>query len=663
MGGVGLASFLPRLGAGDRVQRKPRLEQQSAHGTSRPGGLSARGLEVTLPSAVGRRTWAYSRLVTANGSQDRGRRIYAAAVCVVGLTVLTAVIGLNSRIVDHPAVFVTLRAIGCIGVVAVALALSVRSSNNRRMPAALITAAGLLALSGLTNADSPWPFAIGRIAIPLSILGILYVSFAYPSGWIEDRTLSRLFEASAVVMAVLLAANLLLSDVSPVAGPFVRCSGRACPANPLNLVTLGNGASQALSTALALATGVALLGAAVLVARRLVNGTPLQRSGLSPLLVWALLAALGYGFFIILRGIDDGSGALTSAAVVVAVIIALLPFALALGINRGRVFAMEALERIMADLRKSSSLPALQRTISEAFADPQLVLLLWRRDSEDYVGLAGEPVDASEIECSRTLTQVRRDGETLAAVVHDPVLTDDVVDAVGAVVLMALDNARLQTDLSASITELEASRNRVAWAADRERRRIEQDLHDGAQQGLIALRVKLDLLHEVAGEDPGAIARGLADAGRRVDTALESIRSLAHGIYPAVLRDLGLSYALGSIARELPIEIAVHGTLTDRYPAEIETALYFCCAEALQNVAKHCGAEARADLWVSQRESRLQFVLIDDGPGFDPGLLRATHGIVGMRDRLAAVGGQLAIDSAPGRGTRIKGFVPTGLGG
>lgn len=574
---------------------------------------------------------------------------------------LTAVIGLDSRIVDRPAVFVTLRAVGCLGVVMVALAMSARSSTNQRMPAALIATAGLLALAGLTNADSPWPFAIGRIAIPLSILAIVYVAFAYPTGRIESRTVSRLLAGSAAAMIALLAANLLLSEVPPVAGPFVGCSGRACPGNPLSLVTLGNGASQALSTALALATGATLLGAAVLVARRLVNGTPVQRSGLSPLLVWAVASALGYAFFITLRGIDERAGALTSTSVVVAVIIALLPLALALGINRGRVFAMEALERIMAELRESSSLPALQRTISEAFADPELVLLLWRRDSEDYIGLAGELVDPSEIRRGRTLTEVRRDGETLAAVVRDSVLTDDVVDAVGAVVLMALDNARLQTDLSDSISELEASRNRVAWAADRERRRIEQDLHDGAQQGLIALRVKLDLLHEVAAEDPRAVGPGLADAGRRVDTALESIRSLAHGIYPSVLRDLGLSYALGSIARELPIDIAVHGTLTDRYPTEIETAVYFCCAEALQNVAKHCGADARADLWISQREERIQFVLIDDGPGFDPGLLLATHGIVGMRDRLAAVGGQLSIDSAPGHGTRVRGFVPTGL--
>ncbi len=128
-------------------------------------------------------------------------------------------------------------------------------------------------------------------------------------------------------------------------------------------------------------------------------------------------------------------------------------------------------------------------------------------------------------------------------------LSEHALEAAATAVSLALDNARLQQDLTTSIDELAASRKRVAWAADEERRRIEQDLHDGAQQGLVALRIKLSLLEDLATEDPESIAPALAEAGERVDKALDHIRSLAKGIYPAALRDLGLAYALGAVVR------------------------------------------------------------------------------------------------------------------
>ena len=201
----------------------------------------------------------------------------------------------------------------------------------------------------------------------------------------------------------------------------------------------------------------------------------------------------------------------------------------------------------------------------------------------------------------------------------------------------------------------------MAGAADEERRRIEQDLHDGAQQGLVALRINLALLAELAVEDPQSIAPALAEAGERIDKALDHIRSLAKGIYPPVLRDLGLAYALGAVVRDLPLEVDMRSNLKRRFATDVETAVYFCCVEALQNVAKHCGGSARVDMHASEEPSGLRFTIADDGPGFDPALITTTRGLTGMRDRLEAIGGELTVSSARGAGTTVTGRVPANL--
>ncbi len=530
-----------------------------------------------------------------------------------------------------------------------------------RMAALIVATSAALALGGLTAANSPVPFVLGRIAVSVSVLLIVYVCFAYPSGYIEQLSAARLLASSAVAMAVLLAANLLLSNVEPVAGPFVRCSGSECPSNPLNIVDIGHGAGKALSSGLALVTALSLAGAAVLVAVRAARSTPLQRRSLAPLLAWAALAAMSYAFFVSVRAIDDHAPLLTPAAVATAAIIAAMPLAIALGIARGRVFAMDALEHMIGAIAAESSMAGLQQAMSRAFADPRLQLLFWQSSDEGYVDVEGVAIELSAVGRYRKVTQLHHDGDTLAAVVHDPVLSEHALEAAASAVRLALDNARLQQDLTTSIDELAASRKRVAWAADEERRRIEQDLHDGAQQGLVALRIKLALLEELATEDPESIAPALAEAGERVDKALDHIRSLAKGIYPAVLRDLGLAYALGAVVRDLPLEVVVRADLKRRFATDVETAVYFCCVEALQNVAKHCGSGARVDLRAAEEPGGLRFVIADDGPGFDPAVITATRGLTGMRDRVEAIGGELTINSTRGAGTTVTGRVPARL--
>lgn len=588
-----------------------------------------------------------------------GFRALVACVGVLGLTGATGMMGLNSPIVDRPAVFVTLRTVGSLGMLAIALVALMRGSTGR-LAALLFAIAFVFALSGLTGSSAPGLFVIGRITIPLTILLLMYFCLAYPGGRIDDRVNSVLLALAAVGFAALLAANLLVSRVPPVAGPFVRCTDGGCPANPLNVLDLP-GTGRALSTALALWTTIILAATALLIARRLRNSTRLQCRSLAPQLTWAAVITVAYGFFIAVRAVDERARLLTPAAVIVAAIIAALPFAIALGMARGRVLAMSGLERmIIAGLGEHPSLAELQRTMSRAFADPTLELLIWRPAVERYVDIDGHEVELLATAPGRQVTRFGRNGTNLAAVAHDPALAveRDVLQAAGSAVSLALENARLSADLGSSIGELEASRKRLASAADEERRRIERDLHDGAQQGLIALRIKLSLLEELAAEDPSSVASGLADAGKQVDTALDQIRNLAQGIYPSVLRDFGLARALSAVARELPITVALHADLQRRFASEVETAVYFCCVEALQNVAKHCGARARVSLRLSDRPNGLEFFLVDNGQGFDPALITSTHGITGMRDRLAAIGGLLTISSTPGHGTIVTGHVP-----
>ena len=267
-----------------------------------------------------------------------------ALVGIVALTAVMVVIGLESPIVDRAATFVALRTVFCVGVVAIALVLLSRGMA-RRLVALLIVVGYTIAIAGLTGVDSPIPFAVGRVAIPVAILSTVYFCLAYPSGRIEDRAAFVTFAATATVVVVLDAANVLLSDIPPVAGPLVRCAGSACPENPFNVVSLGVGASRTLSSSLGLATTLAVFSAAVLTGRRAAQATRLQRRSLAPLFAWTILAALAYGSFVGVRAVDEHQRALDPGAVVVAAVIAALPFAIALGIARGRLLPCARLKR------------------------------------------------------------------------------------------------------------------------------------------------------------------------------------------------------------------------------------------------------------------------------------------------------------------------------
>jgi signal transduction histidine kinase len=195
-------------------------------------------------------------------------------------------------------------------------------------------------------------------------------------------------------------------------------------------------------------------------------------------------------------------------------------------------------------------------------------------------------------------------------------------------------------------------------AADGARRRIERNLHDGAQQHLVALAVKVRLVQQLAASDPVRAGALLDELGQDLQGAIDELRSLAHGIYPPLLSSRGLAEALAAACRRatIPAELVVEEL--GRYPPELESAIYFCCVEALQNGAKHAGTEATAQVRVWEEARTLRFEVRDDGTGFDLNGARLGAGLTNMADRLGAVGGFLDLDSAPGRGTVVGGRIP-----
>ncbi|WP_285579268.1 histidine kinase [Herbidospora sp. NBRC 101105] len=240
---------------------------------------------------------------------------------------------------------------------------------------------------------------------------------------------------------------------------------------------------------------------------------------------------------------------------------------------------------------------------------------------------------------------------------------DQVLVQLARQVGLALHNMRLDSALQASLDELrrrneelQASRLRIVTSADAARRAIERDLHDGAQQHLVALSVKLSLAGEIIAEDPDVARTMMGELREDVQGTIGALRELAHGVYPPLLRNHGLDQAMRSAARRSALPCAVSVDLPRRFSEETEAAVYFCCLEAIQNAGKHAGADAAIDVEITADDKVLRFTVTDDGAGFESA--GEGHGFVNMRDRLGAIGGTLTVDSAIGAGTTIRGEIP-----
>jgi signal transduction histidine kinase len=297
----------------------------------------------------------------------------------------------------------------------------------------------------------------------------------------------------------------------------------------------------------------------------------------------------------------------------------------------------------------------LEEGLAKALGDPGLVLAYRVPGERSYLDGRGQPVALPEPGGDRVAAAVERDGRELAMLVYDQSLDDDpeLVEAVAAAAAITLDDARLQAESTERLAELRASRERLVAAGDAERRRLERNLHDGAQQRLVSVALRLRMLQSRVSGDP-ALADELEAAGQELSEALEELRELARGIHPAVLNH-GLKAALDSLAARASVATTVSFESRERLPERVELAAYFVACEALANVAKYARA-TRASVRVSRRNGSAVIEIADDGVGGADET--AGTGLQGLADRVAALDGTLRILSPPGAGTVVTAELP-----
>jgi signal transduction histidine kinase len=458
------------------------------------------------------------------------------------------------------------------------------------------------------------------------------------------------------VFATLWIVTYILTRQPPLKTPLMMCTPH-CPRNVLSF-DLATRVGEPWQVPMLAAWIAIALGPPILLLRRArSSSTPLRRS-LTPVLVAATTSAVLLIVSLLLRLAGARLHSAFAAAYVevgtVAVTLAIL-----IGLARERLFFGEALVDFVNQLGKSP-VDDPQALLADAMRDPSLTIAYRRPGVGTYVNALGEQV--TDLPKDRAITWIERRGLPVAAVMYDPELADQerFVQAAGSAALMGLEKAQLEADLRASVADLEASRVRLMESANLERQRLERDLHDGVQQQLTAVRIKLDMAAEKIQEDVVEGERMLSSVGKQVDDVLQGLRRLARGIYPSVLHERGLVDALKSMAFSSPISVVVRGIATGRYPEDVEVAVYFCCLEAVQNVVKHAGGDAEATLHLWQDGSRLFFEIRDSGQGFDPDAASDGLGLTNMRDRIEAVGGTLTITSSPGFHTSVRGAVPVG---
>ncbi len=334
-------------------------------------------------------------------------------------------------------------------------------------------------------------------------------------------------------------------------------------------------------------------------------------------------------------------------------------------------------ERVGDAYRDDDLLPRMARVLGEGVGAERADVWLkvdddlrdvatWPADAEPLgaVSLASEDVPA--LEGADRVYRVEHAGELLGALAvrkpqSDPIspADDKLVSDLASQAGLVLRNVRLTEELRARFDDLRAAQKRIVAAQDRERRRLERNIHDGAQQQLVALAVKARLARSLTDRDPAKAAEMLTQIEGETQEALEDLRDLARGIYPPLLADKGLEAALTAQARKstVPVEVVADGV--DRFPEEVEAAVYFSALEALQNTAKYADA-TRATVSLGRANGSLEFAVADDGRGFDPGATGYGTGLQGIADRLGALDGELEITSRPGSGTTVRGRLPIG---
>ena len=472
-----------------------------------------------------------------------------------------------------------------------------------------------------------------------------HVLLSFPTGRLASPARRRTVIASYLIVTLAPVPALLVSDSEDVIG---ACEG-PCPENAF-LISHNESLSEILLAAGGLATVVICLVAVGMLVRQWRTAGPPERRSLAPL----------FGAGILMLAFITAYSATRAPALlwIAFAAFALTPLAFLAGLARADVTRSRAVRRLMAELADVPEREDLRDTLARALGDPTLELAFWMPDQQAYVDAAGQPFAAlpAEADAARMTTEIEHDGRRLAAIVHDRALGDEqeTVQAAGSAAALLLENRRMDAELKARLVELRASRARLVTAGDAERRRLERNLHDGAQSRLVALALSLRLARGKV--DAGSEVAGMLDTSiDELQLSLAELRELARGIHPPMLSEQGLEAAVRGLAARAPVPVELLGTSTGTLPAAIETAAYFVVAEALTNVSKYAQAE-HATVRVERVNGRLLVEVSDDGVG--GASANGGSGLRGLSDRVSALSGTLELSSPPGQGTRVSAHLP-----
>ncbi len=579
-----------------------------------------------------------------NASRGTLLGVIAVGLSAIGTAVLlplTSPFGLAAG--DSPATITVHTIVGLVWLLAAVVTLERQPTNPlwKLMLAYLAVTRLVWALQFV-----PYP-VVQSLASTFNVMSIalfVHVLVAYPSGHLRtrfDRALV-LFIYAFVVGVVLLAAVMRRSATD--------CETAWCPQNVL-LVWPNDELAGAVGQATELAAPI--VGALVVYAiwRHWQVAAPAARRVLLPVAVAVPISyvIVSLGYLALAFGSDQLQQAMHYPSLVAD---AIVPLGLLLGVlrlrlGRGRVAGL------VVELGRGVPAGGLRDTLARALGDPTLQLAFAAPNAAGYIDGAGHPVKLASEDSARALVWIERDGEPLAVLVHDRTIDEEdpgLVEAVSSAARLAIENEQLTAQVRAQLEEVRASRVRIVEAADEERRKVERDLHDGAQQRLVALAMRL----EQARATTAGSARLIDVATAELREAIAEVRGLARGLYPPILTEAGLAAAVESLAERAPIPVEVR--IPDaRFPPAIEVTAYFVVAEALTNVTRYAGATmARVHAVVA--EDGLTVTITDDGQGgADPG--RGT-GLRGLTDRVAAIGGSLEVRSTPGEGTTVRVALP-----
>jgi signal transduction histidine kinase len=517
--------------------------------------------------------------------------------------------------------------------------------ENRLGPVMVCTGFAWFA-SLLIEAHTDWLYTLGEAVQYLYIVGFIYILLSFPSGRLQT-TLNRCLVAVALVLGV--GFELVAMLFGERRG--LRCTG--CPDNVIRTFANNERALRILDLQRILG-GVLALTVICLVVLRWVRASRPERRAAAPVLLAgsiALLALIGT-----IVNDETGNPFNRAPAEIFFYSFATVPLAV-LVVFLQRRLARGSVAGLVVELGEPTAPAGLREALARALNDPSLELAFWIPAEKRYVDGDGRPVVLPDPEHDRSSTVVERDGQPIAALLHDPALEHDteLVQSVCAAAALALENERLHAELRAQLAELQASRARLVEATDAERRRIERDLHDGTQQRLVSIAMSLGLLESKLPEgsvEAPALVRETRDA---LALALEELRELTQGIHPTLLVERGLPAALDELCRRAALPVQLDLALDRRIPHQVESAAYFFASEALANAAKHSHA-ANVSMRASAHANTLTVEVADDGIG--GAATGGGSGLRGLTDRIEALGGRMTISSPPGRGTTLRAEIP-----